>query len=615
VRQKLAILYTLIAFIFLMTRGETSAADSTVAKSSAAEKRAVPVALDITNNGTQLLVSCRNGTVKRVQIDSREVIETVNVSQQLSAAKLHIAQRAYAVLDTENNFLVRLEVVDGKLKQMAKIAVPAKPVDLVWSQDGKRCLVASNWARQITAIQWNGNSSAKSAATVELPFAPGKLILLPDQRNVAVADAFGNGMAVFDWQELKLKRIAKIDGHNISDLAISFDKKTLLLTHQVLYYDKGTTRPAVHWGGVLANVVEGIDLESLLSDGNNSLTGNNSPTGNKEIFGNKERLTVPGKVYFLGIPDEAAGDPAGLVETSDERRIVVYSGVNQVAISDRGVNFYNRIGVGKRPTKIALSANEERAYVCNSFSDSISVLQVNPAKVLATIPLTGQTVEPTASERGEELFFNSKLAQDGWFSCHSCHTNGHTNHQLNDNLGDDSFGAPKRVPSLLGVSKTAPWTWRGTSNSLHQQIAKSVELTMRGKPVDKLQQDDIVAYLKTLLPPMSVHAARSFHSRRATIDPVAVRKGRSIFRKSGCVDCHSLPNYTSADSYDVGLKDELGNTKFNPPSLLGVSQRDNLFHDGRAGSLKEVLKEFRHGQDRELSDEQIEALIQFLMRI
>ena len=44
----------------------------------------------------------------------------------------------------------------------------------------------------------------------------------------------------------------------------------------------------------------------------------------------------------------------------------------------------------------------------------------------------------------------------------------------------------------------------------------------------------------------------------------------------------------------MGLKDEAGNSTFNPPSLRGVSQRDHLFHDNRAASLEEVFTKFGH---------------------
>ncbi|HND53507.1 MAG TPA: hypothetical protein PLV92_13955, partial [Pirellulaceae bacterium] len=49
-------------------------------------------------------------------------------------------------------------------------------------------------------------------------------------------------------------------------------------------------------------------------------------------------------------------------------------------------------------------------------------------------------------------------------------------------------------------------------------------------------------------------------------------------------------------AFDVGLADERGERRFNPPSLLGVSQRDALFHDGRARSLEEVVGKFKHAE-------------------
>ena len=86
-------------------------------------------------------------------------------------------------------------------------------------------------------------------------------------------------------------------------------------------------------------------------------------------------------------------------------------------------------------------------------------------------------------------------------SCHSCHTDGHTNNLLSDTLGDGSYGAPKRVPSLLGVAATGPWTWTGSIPRLEDQIRKSIVTTMHGtKPTDE-QVADLAAYLSSLAPP------------------------------------------------------------------------------------------------------------------
>ena len=86
-------------------------------------------------------------------------------------------------------------------------------------------------------------------------------------------------------------------------------------------------------------------------------------------------------------------------------------------------------------------------------------------------------------------------------SCQSCHTDGHTNSLLSDTLGDGSYGAPKRVPSLLGVAATGPWTWTGSIPRLEDQIRKSIVTTMHGtKPTDE-QVADLAAYLSSLAPP------------------------------------------------------------------------------------------------------------------
>ena len=103
--------------------------------------------------------------------------------------------------------------------------------------------------------------------------------------------------------------------------------------------------------------------------------------------------------------------------------------------------------------------------------------------------------------RGERLFYSPKLSHDGWMSCQSCHTDGHTNNLTSDTLSDGSYGAAKRVPSLLGVGATAPWTWTGSVARLEDQVRKSIMSTMQGtKPTDD-QVADLTAYLKSLTPP------------------------------------------------------------------------------------------------------------------
>jgi cytochrome c peroxidase len=159
---------------------------------------------------------------------------------------------------------------------------------------------------------------------------------------------------------------------------------------------------------------------------------------------------------------------------------------------------------------------------------------------------------------------------------------------------------------LLGVADTSPWAWNGRASDLAQQIRKSIEATMRGPTPTDQQVRALEAYLDTLDPaPSLAHA-------RGRLDAAADERGRIVFQDQGCVECHPPPLYTSADAYDVGLADEAGRNAFNPPSLRGVSQRDRLFHDNRAGGLRELLTQHQHGLSSDLHPDELGDLISFL---
>jgi cytochrome c peroxidase len=220
----------------------------------------------------------------------------------------------------------------------------------------------------------------------------------------------------------------------------------------------------------------------------------------------------------------------------------------------------------------------------------------------------GPAPEPTPAERGEHLFLDRALSGDNRTSCHSCHNHGHSTYQLADTLGDDTIGTPKRIPTLLGTRLTDPWAWNGKQRDLSEQVRKSLETTMHAKEFTQQQVGDLVAYLHTLEPPPPLEAATD-----DAADKEKLARGQALFENLGCARCHVPPlTYTSPDAFDVGLSDEKGLIKFNPPSLRGVSQGYTFFHDGRAKSLEDVFTVHGHMLDRALSDKELGDLLRFL---
>jgi hypothetical protein len=125
---------------------------------------------------------------------------------------------------------------------------------------------------------------------------------------------------------------------------------------------------------------------------------------------------------------------------------------------------------------------------------------------------------------GEELFFDARLSLDGWFSCHSCHSDGHTNGLLNDNQGDDSFNTPKKILTLLGGGETEPWAWSGSQIDLRNQVQKSIEFTMAGPSEHGPRSSDreieaLTAFISSLEPAPGISAARGeLELNRAAIE-------------------------------------------------------------------------------------------------
>lgn len=92
-------------------------------------------------------------------------------------------------------------------------------------------------------------------------------------------------------------------------------------------------------------------------------------------------------------------------------------------------------------------------------------------------------------------------------------------------------------------------------------------------------------------------------------------QGHSLFERHGCANCHNPETYTSDAAYDVDLEDELGNPRFNPPSLRGVSQRQRLFHDNRAADIEGLLGRFQHGVRQPLSPSEVADMVNYLQSL
>lgn len=546
-----------------------------------------PVAAVFTADESHLVIANgRSGTVSILDVARREIIAEHKISEQLADLVTHNGTD-FVACDTTTHEVIRFSLHKNRLTVVERILVSKYPVGLAVNAKGERIFVSSLWSRRVSSLQIEQGKPTETAFRVDTKFAPRKMLLVEDDAKLVVADSHGGTMATLaTGNGAELARV-EIPGHNIRGMAVSHSGEKIVVAHQMLNDLAHTARNDVHWGLLLSNDLRWLPLTSIT-------------TGKPNVYDGAH-------MHPLGEAGSATSDPAAIAVAADGTTIVCLAGVDEISFGKEDDFSLRRAKVGKRPTAIVVDKAGKFACIVNTFGDSVSVFNVKELKTVAEISL-GPSPKLTAVDRGEFLFYDARLSHDNWMSCNSCHTDGHSGGLLNDNLSDGGFGAPKRVLSLLGKNGTEPFAWNAEAEDYQTQIRNSITKTMQSdEPPSDETVADLAAYLRTLPPPPSISQARD------ETDIKAVEAGKLLFASLNCKRCHSPESqYTTPRTYNVKLEDEAGNTRFNPPSLIGVGQRETLFHDGRAKSLQDVLQKHRHQLKRSLTDTERKNLIEFL---
>ena len=224
------------------------------------------------------------------------------------------------------------------------------------------------------------------------------------------------------------------------------------------------------------------------------------------------------------------------------------------------------------------------------------------------------------ARRGEILFHDATRSLNQWYSCNTCHSDGHTNgldfDTLNDGRQDLSTAhlrSRKKAPTLRGVARTGPWTWHGWQTSLDDAMTESFTKSMQGRKPSREDVDAIVAFLGTLDFPRNPNRGPD-----GSLSDAATR-GEAVYRSSraACNSCHGGPELTDGKVHVVGLEERDDAYKgYNPPSLRGAYDKDPYLHDGRSKTLRDALAGPHNPDDvtglGALSESELDDLVEYV---
>ena len=268
----------------------------------------------------------------------------------------------------------------------------------------------------------------------------------------------------------------------------------------------------------------------------------------------------------------------------------------------------------------------------------------NSAPVPANNPMS-----PDKIALGKKLFFDPRLSADNSLSCASCHEvsedKGGGDGQIHS-IGIKNQKGNRNAPTVLNAAFQRVLFWDGRASSLEEQakgpLINPVEMGMPSlhAVVDKLQgisdyrqafktvfpdsatinidniAKAIAAYERTLITPNSPYD-RFVQGDNSALSPSQLR-GMALFETTGCIVCHSGPNFSGASIFgssgEYRIFPAIPNTEYETkyqltkdkgiannlpqldrgiwriPSLRNVSRTAPYFHNGSVDNLEEAVR-------------------------
>jgi YVTN family beta-propeller protein len=543
-----------------------------------------PVALALSADGTRLLTANQtSGTVSLVDTVAGKVVAEIPTGEKPAGVAVTKDGKRAAVTHWYGYDLAVLDVAPGGLKVIGRVEVGPEPRGVVFAPDGKTAYVTVGVGNEVVRVDVDARQVSGRLAVGREPRG---IAITADGARLVVGNARSQNVSVIDTARWKVERVLPIEGDNLRQVALSGDGKTGYIANMK---NRGFAATA---GNIDLGWVLGQRLTRVRLDGSEDYaTISLDPQGRAAGDAYGMAVSRDGKYLAVG----CGGTHEVMLFRTDLRRLPWrVNGARDLMHAEllTGDGRFRRVDTGGRPTELAFAADGKTLYAANYFTNAVQVIDAQTAKVVRTIPLGGP-LEPSLARRGEMLFHDATRSFNQWFSCATCHADGHTNgldfDTLNDGRQDLSTAhrrSRKKVPTLRRVTHTGPWTWHGWQDSLEHAMFESFTRSMQGKRPSGDDVKAILAYLETLDYPRN-----PYRSPDGSLTKQAERGG-AVYRsaRAACNTCHGGPELTDGKIHVVGLEEpDDAYRGYNPPSLRGVYDKDPYLHDGRSRTLRDAL--------------------------
>lgn len=559
-----------------------------------------PIHVCFSDNGlVAYVVNQTADSVSVLDVPARKVIAEIPVGPFPAHAALSADGRSLLVT---NHHGAAVDVIDLDSRRVVRsITAGFEPYGVTVSADGSRVYVANSLSDTVSLVD---AESGQTQCEIPVGRNPRFVSEIPGSDLAVVACGLGRCISIIDGATGRVVEERQLGEANLlRQIVCTSDGRWAFAAH-VLSRDKIPTLQ-MERGFIHSNGFSVIDLQqpghyaTLLLD----------------------RLLV------------GAANPWGLALSADDRHLYVsLAGVHEIAIVDvaevlslvtatepgelerlsQDVEILDRLGIMRRldaggigPRGIALNGATGELWVANYFSDTVSVLDAESGGLIEVIPL-GEFQEMTPWRTGEMLFNDARLCYQTWYSCASCHQEDATMDGVNWDLSNDGLGNAKNAKSMHDCCDTPPAMWTGVRTDMDAAVAAGQRFL--GFLPDPDNHLALMAFIGT---------PRRAPNPYVDHDPEAVRRGKRVFRKAGCLTCHPAPLYTDLRKHSLGLVTETDlKSHFDTPSLRECYRTGPYLRDGRATTLEDIFTQFnpddRHGRTSKFTEAEMDDLVSYL---
>lgn len=538
---------------------------------------------------------------------------SVSAGAAIKTSSITMAGSELAVVANQYSNSVTLMRVGDVVEPLAEILVGVSPQTVAYDSDRHVVWVTNQGEGKVTVL------SVPDAASGEAPQLLGAI----DTREAPYGVLIGSRFAYVSAQQAD--RVQVFDKYNytlLAEVAVTGSPRGMALSEDgrwlyVSHFDSGiiskietstfTVVTEISLGS-RAGLVQSITLDSaaqlayvpntIRNTDNTSLEFDTSVFPFVSVIDLKEDLHLRSQRLALDIIDKPVGLPLESLLSGEDLYVVNAASNDLSVINVANSQLRAHIEVGGFPVGIAQSLDGGFIYIDNAVDGSVSVIDAESLSEISRTVVTQLPFDDNVKQ-GLKLFHSSddtRMAKDQWIACATCHFDGGSDNQtwhFPDGL--------RNTPSLITTSLTGPFHWSGNLDEV-QDVENTIRELQGGAGLvsgednctptcDGAEKnagrsealDNLTAFIATLRFGAEV--------TEASDAPSPEQRGEALFTSTelNCTQCHQPPLFTDNQNHSVNLIEGV-TRRINTPTLLNLRHSAPYYHDGRYGTLAEVLQ-------------------------